>query len=70
MLVRVRYPVGEIVVWLLERINRNVITVPNIDHVDCDVRRINHELNAIWTRYENQPWRRSPRIRSPRRHDG
>jgi hypothetical protein len=70
MLVHVRYLVGVIVVWLLERINRNVTTVPNIGDVDPDARRVNHELSAIWTRYENQPRRRSPRIRSPRRHDG
>ena len=37
------------------------------DDTDADTRRVSREIDAIRTRFENQPRRRSPRARNPRR---
>jgi hypothetical protein len=36
------------------------------DDTDADARRVSREIDAIRTRFENQPRRRSPRARNPR----
>ena len=36
------------------------------DDTDADTRRVSREIDAIRTRFENQPRRQSPRTRKPR----
>ena len=36
------------------------------DGTDADIRRVSREIDAIRTRFENQPRRRSPRARKAR----
>ena len=46
--------------------NLPILVARLFDGSDTDTRRVSREIDAIPTRFENQPRRRSPRARHPR----